>query len=363
VSSQLTSEQRGALHAEFAGVAAVNEAQPLAEGEAASPSRRRGLVDGGAFILDQPTEIPAVWGRGGAIAISEGEPAMIAGPPGVGKSTLAQNFCLHRVGLRDGNLLGLPVTQSAGRLLYVAADRPAQIARSFRRMIHETDRKALNERILVWRGPLNFDLALEPHKLAELAKASNADTIVLDSLKDVALDLTKDETGSRVNLALQHAVAEGILPISLHHQRKASGDNKAPRTLSDVYGSAWLTAGQGSVLLVWGEAGDPIVELRHLKQPADDIGPLRLMHEATTGAMSLHQPTDLLAMVNSALSGGLTVAEAACELFSTTSPSDVDREKARRRLNDLVGRGHARKISASDGGPSRYRPIERQVGP
>jgi hypothetical protein len=34
-----------------------------------------------------------------------------------------------------------------------------------------------------------------------------------------------------------------------------------------------ITAGAGSVVLLWGAAGDPIVEWRHLKQPAAEVGP------------------------------------------------------------------------------------------
>ena len=62
-------------------------------------------------------------------------------------------------------------------------------------------------------------------------------------------------------------VASEIEVVVSHHQRKATGYNKKPTTLADVYGSTWLTAGAGSVVLLWGEAGDPIVELTHLGSP------------------------------------------------------------------------------------------------
>ncbi len=105
-----------------------------------------------------------------------------------------------------------------------------------------------------------------------ISQWSEVSDVYIDALKDVAVKLTDDEVGSRVNAEIQEVIANGIELVADHHQRKASADNKKPRTLADAYGSVWLTAGCGSVLLLWGEAGDPIVELSHLKQPAGESG-------------------------------------------------------------------------------------------
>ena len=118
-------------------------------------------------------------------------------------------------------------------VLYVAADRPRQIARSFRRMVREGHRAAL-EWLTVWSGPLPFDLAADgAERLTEFAAEFGAGTIVLDSLKDVALDLSKEETGSRVNLALQHTLAAGVEVLAIHHQRKG-GPTAASRGASPM---------------------------------------------------------------------------------------------------------------------------------
>ena len=69
----------------------------------------------------------------------------------------------------------------------------------------------------------------------------------------------------------------------MHHGRKANADNKKPNTLDDVYGSAWLTAGMGSVICLWGKPGDSLVELTHLKQPAEAVGPMMVLHDHATG--------------------------------------------------------------------------------
>src|SRR5206468_7156018 len=88
---------------------------------------------------------------------------------------------------------------------------------------------------------------IDPRALGTFAKELDVGCVFIDSLKDVALDLVKDETGSRVNAAFQDLIAEGIELVVLHHQRKQqAGGVSKPKSLADVYGSTWLTAGAGS---------------------------------------------------------------------------------------------------------------------
>jgi hypothetical protein len=69
------------------------------------PDSRR-LVAGGDFVLDEPETIPAVWGDGERVLWTEGEGVMITGHQGVGKTTVAQQLVLHRIGLRAGDSCG-----------------------------------------------------------------------------------------------------------------------------------------------------------------------------------------------------------------------------------------------------------------
>ena len=155
-------------------------------------------------------------------------------------------------------------------------------------------------------------------------------------------------------------MASEVEVIALHHQRKAQAANSRPTQLADVYGSVWLTAGDGSVILLWGKPGAPVVELHHLKQPAEDIGPLRVVHDHSRGQSTLHEPVDLRALVRQAGRDGLTAPEAARELFGVGSPSANDREKARRKLDALAREGRVEKAPGSRNDPARYVAAERR---
>lgn len=319
---------------------------------------RRGLP-GGDAILDLPDEVPALWGDGAEVLWAQGEPAMIAAPAGVGKTTVAQQVTLGLVGLRS-ELLGYPFHGGPRRVLYLAMDRPRQIRRSFRRMVSEDDRATLNEWLTIREGPPPADLASDPTLLVQLAVRYGATAVVVDSLKDAAVKLTDDETGGKVNRAIQYAIAEGIDVLVLHHQRKGQNGEK-PKKLEDVYGSTWITAGMGSVLLLWGAAGDPIVELVHLKQPAEPVGPFKIEHDQTRGSSTVHRGFDVGRFLSLNASGGVTVKQAAVAMFEKPTPTDNEMRKARRKLDGAVQRGIAKATEAEKGGeggttPARYYP-------
>jgi len=295
------------------------------------------LVPGGSFVLDGGHDLQCRWGRHGEVIWARGESLMIVAPPGVGKTTVAVQLTAALVGIAD-SVLGLPV-EPAGRVLYLAMDRPRQIARAMRRRFGEQHRAVLDERLIVHRGPLPFDLGRAPAQLVDLAREHEADVIVVDSLKDACAKLTDDEFGSMVNRAVQMCNAADVDVLVLHHQRKGQQGNK-PTRLEDVYGSTWITAGAGSVILLWGEAGSEIVELSHLKQPADPVGPWTVEHDHHAGTSMIARGFDPLAFLRT--HPGCTVTEAAQGEHGTSVKSGSSEwKRTERRLRRLVADGLA----------------------
>ena len=308
------------------------------------------LRDGAAFILDAPERPPALWGYGSEVLWAEGESLMIAGPPGVGKTTLTGQLLRCRLGLQEA-LLGWGVTPTSSRILYLAMDRPAQIARSLRRHFTEDDRDHLTNRPPVWEGPPPGDLAANPGVLHALATLADADTIIIDSVKDAAIGLSDDETGAGYNRARQTALSKGVQVIELHHQTKRGPNGTKPTQLADVYGSAWITAGAGSVVLLWGQAGDPVVTMTRLKRPADDVGRLTIIHDHAAGISTLDSAVaDLPTLLIANQADGLTAKAAAAHIYGAEDPDANQVEKMRRRLNGLVQDGLATRKDGARGG-------------
>lgn len=310
-------------------------------------------VDGWTFVTAASDIVAACWGQRDQVAWAQGEPLMIVGPDGVGKTSLGQQLALAR--LAGGDLLGLPVARATGKVLYLAADRPSQAARSMRRMISPADEETLRDRLIVHRGPPPFDLVKDNIKtLTKWVQDHGATDLIIDSLKDLAVKLSDDEVGSAIARAFQEAVASGLELTVLHHQRKQQQGGGAPKRLADVYGSRWLTACMGSVLCLWGEPGDLVVPLTHLKQPVEEIGPFNVLHDHAKGATTRYQHVELEQLIAMTRRGGLTVKDAARHLFrDTEDPGSNDIEKARRRLEALVGRGTVERRDDADG-TARY---------
>jgi replicative DNA helicase len=305
-------------------------------------------LNGAEFVLDGPAEVEPVWGGGDVVAHAKGEPLMLVAPPGVGKTTLALGHCLRRIGIRDDDLLGLPVRMGRGRSLYLACDRPRQIARAAARSLTEADRDALELGLSVWSGPLPFSLGTcEPGTFAEFVTSDpDVDTVYIDSLKDVATKLSDDETGGRVNGEFQRVIAAGVEVVVLHHQRKGNADNRKPKALDDVYGSTWLTSGMGSVVLLWGQAGDPVIEVRTLKPAVGELGPLQVSVNHETGEVIERGSVDLCELASA--SNGVSAREAAVALYDSDHPTKADVERARRKLLALVRDEQVKKATHGD---------------
>jgi hypothetical protein len=304
------------------------------------------LLPGGC-ILDVPAVPDAVWGAGADIIWAAGQSLIIAGPDGVGKTTLAGNLVQARLGLAK-SVLGMPVMPGKKNVLILLMDRPQQAMASLARLFTESDRDLLDARLRVWRGPPPQDLARNTTMLTQLCALAEADTCVIDSLKDAALKLTEDEAGSGWNQARQYAIEAGAELVELHHPRKGQDGNRKPSKLDDLYGSRWISAGAGSVISLWGQAGDPVVELTHLKPAVETVGPWQVGIDTVTGGVAIAHGIDLIEQIRLRGPNGITAAQAAQLLYHSETPAAT--EKARRRLDQKVADGLLVKQNGHRGG-------------
>ncbi|WOP17406.1 AAA family ATPase [Raineyella sp. LH-20] len=299
------------------------------------PTAAELMLPGGSLILDQPESPVPIWGTGDRVLMAEGESLVLLGAAGLGKTTLAQQWAFGRCGVPGfARLLDLPVTPGHRRVLYLAMDRPRQALRSMRRMIGPDVRDLLDERLVVWMGPPPVNLVQNPDALARLCAEAGADSVVVDSLKDAG-SVIDDEGGTGWNTARQTALVAGIAILELHHPRKLPAGTIPG--LDDAYGSTWITAGAGSVLGIGGAAGDSIVDLRHLKQPAEDLGTFKVLHDHAHGRSTIWDTADLVALA--ARPEGVTAVEAARAMFDQDKPDANQKAKARRKLEALVKAG------------------------
>lgn len=300
--------------------------------KADSAGNKWGVIDGAAFILDAPQNIKPVWGEGNTVLWADGEGFMLAGMQGLGKTTLAGSVLRGLLGL-DETLLGLPFADTGETILYLAMDRPRQIQRSLARQFTAEEREILKARVVIRPGPPLADLAKNPEMLRDMMRETGAGLVIVDSLKDAAVGLSDDEVGSGYNRARQYVLADGRNVMDLHHMRK---NIEGRPTINDIYGSTWLTSGCGSVVILTGQPGDPIVGFWHVKPPVDEYGPFKLEHDGTAGQVTIWHGADLVEMLRATGVNGLTAKQAACALYDAEKPSAAEVEKARRKLDKLM---------------------------
>ncbi|VEG57132.1 Gp153 [Mycolicibacterium aurum] len=314
------------------------------------------LKDGLAFI-DEADNARALWGKGDEILWGEQQPLLLFGPQGVGKTTDIQQLILARAGLRDPELHGYPVEPDDRPIFYLALDRPMQIAASMQRMVDDLgprDRRKLKRKLRFWKGHLHFKMDQAPDAFAKWVALHGRDPGILciDSVKDACSGLLSDEHGMGFNDAVQRIIASGTEVVSNHHPRKGGkGDDAKPARLSDVYGSTWITAGHGSVLLLWAEPGAKTVEVSQLKPIREPMRPVFISREHGTGVSATFDPKDLI--VDLAVDrgeDGFTIGDAVFAVHGQTDNFPAASGRLRHHLKTLVMQGVLRYEKGKGGG-------------
>lgn len=105
------------------------------------------------------------------------------------------------------------------------------------------------------------------------------DVIMIDSMGKVTHESLNDETKAK-KLNAYYAVLRKKYDLSIwfvHHNRKANGDNKKPKELSDVYGNQYISADLTSAISLWKD-DDGNIELNVIKSRlSKEVKPVNLL--------------------------------------------------------------------------------------
>jgi len=234
------------------------------------------LRDAADILAVVGSTVQAVWGEHPYVLWPKGEPTMIAGSTGTGKTSLVQQLVLRRLGALSGPLLDCVVEPTQRPVLYLALDRDKQAQRSLRRMVETLPRGRL-----LWHSDLGSyqPVREEPGRMIGWLRYHDVGTLVIDSL--YGLIPAKDDKALAwyARLMRELAMAE-IEVLVLHHFSKGSEDGAL---IDRVYGGGQITWSAGSVIALSGDPGATEVFAYHVKQPAKVCGPWTLTHDHEKG--------------------------------------------------------------------------------
>lgn len=254
-------------------------------------------LDGDEFLFGEVASDVPIWGEGDNLLWVEGGGLMIPSDQGLGKSLTAQQIIAARLGVGPRELLGLPITPlDPGKVVvYLALDRPRQIARSMARLFRTRDERAIAKaRLKIWTKPMPIDILGDPYAFADWIQdtfGSNVGDLIIDSVKDLTpANLSDGDVGQSLDMAWKECRARGMNTLILHHERKTGNNesraNRQP-SLDNIYGSVWLTSGMDSILHISGKQGENLVRYTHLKAIINMLDPVDAIHDQENGRTSV----------------------------------------------------------------------------
>lgn len=132
----------------------------------------------------------------------------------------------------------------------------------------DEEMKLLQENFIV--VPVGQAVSLDkPEGLAfieQVLDQTKPDGFIIDSVGKLSMQDLSDVVARNLNAKFAHLRSKyGCWQWYIHHNRKASDNNKKPTSLSDVYGNVYIVADMTSVLILWGEPNSPTIEVIPVK--------------------------------------------------------------------------------------------------
>jgi hypothetical protein len=193
---------------------------------------------------------------------------LLVGPSAVGKTQLSLDVGMSMA--TGSRALDRPVRTARTGFFSLEMDlvELKEFLTKMQTLCTDEEREMLNERLKLF--PLGESLALNQQGERELVEQAisdyKLDGIFIDSMSSATEDNLTDEAAKNlVNWIDRLRHRHGVFTWWIHHQRKASGDNKKPKKLDDVYGSRHITRTASSVMLMWDTNDANIKEFSALK--------------------------------------------------------------------------------------------------
>lgn len=180
---------------------------------------------------------------------------MVAAMPGVGKTQFSiQLACMAALGKP---IVGWDIPKQNKMAIMSLEMSPVALKMFLTTIMQEyttEEREILNENIYIlpWGEPIQFTKPEGFQNVISYLDQIKPDGIIIDSISK----LTSDELNEKITKEITKGLAAirrryGCFAWLIHHNRKASENNKKPTGLADVYGSQYITAEMTSCLVLW----------------------------------------------------------------------------------------------------------------
>jgi len=182
---------------------------------------------------------------------------IISGAPGVGKSQLSLNFASKAV--LGHEFLGRKIDEPR-KIGFLSLEMGIEECQYFVNIqsngYSEEQLKTLEDNLLIFPmgEPLYLNEGNEKNrkKIEEIIGDNKLDGIIIDSLGSTTPEeLSSEKVRSILDWNDRLRNRMDCFTWHVHHNRKASGDNKRPNKLSDLYGSQYFAARASTVMCLW----------------------------------------------------------------------------------------------------------------